>query len=76
MSVVFFFQNKLKIFPRRLKMHIWATDARRASDIRYPNNGLISVSASSTEWKRVAEVGGVKEESGALGGGEQEAGNM
>lgn len=48
-------------------MHICATDARQASD-RYPNNGLISVSARSTEWEHwAAEVGGVKEETG--GGG-------
>lgn len=53
-------------------MHICATDARQASD-RYPNNGLISQSASSTEWEHgAAEVGGVKEEAGG-GGGEEEA---
>lgn len=52
-------------------MHICATDARQASD-RYPNNGLISVRASSTEWEhRAAEVGGVKEE---RGGGRREEG--
>ena len=50
-------------------MHICATDARQESD-RYPNNGLISVCASSTEWEHgAAEVGGVKEESGGGGGG-------
>lgn len=49
-------------------MHICATDARQTSD-RYPNNGLISVSASSTEWEHgAAEVGGVKEESGGCEG--------
>lgn len=54
-------------------MHICATDARQASD-RYPNNGLISVSASSTEWEHGAEVGGVKQESGGGEGGWKGAG--